>query len=75
METRLLLTIQDRLFKYKTLKYARCTGVHNPVGVNIPGWVFIGLSPGKIAIPRPRFFPRFLRFFKRPRFPRFSRVF
>ena len=32
-------------------------------------------GPGKIAIPRPRFFPRFLRFFKRPRFPRFPRVF
>ena len=32
-------------------------------------------APGKIAIPQPRFFPRFLRFFKRPRFPRFSRVF
>ena len=35
----------------------------------------VTLSPGKIAIPRPRFFPRFLRFCKRPRFPRFSRVF
>ena len=35
----------------------------------------VNLSPGKNRDSAAAFFPRFLRFFKRPRVPRFSRVF